>query len=63
MPFQGTETLVVLMDEQNGAGLSPRMVVLVADARARNGLNWTGETRPSTPSSFVPCETTRTPGD
>jgi len=25
--------LAVLMDEQNGAGLSPRMIVLVADAR------------------------------
>jgi len=35
MPFQGTETLVVLMDEQNGAGLSPRMVLLVADTRAQ----------------------------
>jgi transposase len=30
-----TEFLVVLMDEQNGAGLSPRMVLLVADARAQ----------------------------
>jgi transposase len=30
-----TELLVVLMDEQNGAGLSPRMVLLVADARAQ----------------------------
>jgi transposase len=27
--------LVVLMDEQGGAGLSPRMIVLVADARAQ----------------------------
>ena len=27
--------LAVLMDEQGGAGLSPRMVVLVADARAQ----------------------------
>ena len=29
------EFLVVLIDEQNGAGLSPRMVLLVADARAQ----------------------------
>ena len=29
------ELLVALMDEQNGAGLSPRMVLLVADARAQ----------------------------
>ena len=29
------ELLVVLIDEQNGAGLSPRMVLLVADARAQ----------------------------
>jgi transposase len=29
------EFLVVLMDEQSGAGLSPRMVLLVADARAQ----------------------------
>ena len=27
--------LAVLMDEQNGAGLSPRMIVLVADARTQ----------------------------
>jgi transposase len=29
--------LTVLMDEQDGAGLSPRMVLLVADARAQWG--------------------------
>jgi transposase len=27
--------LAVLMDEQSGAGLSPRMILLVADARAQ----------------------------
>ncbi len=29
--------LSVLMDEQGGAGLSPRMIVLVADARTQWG--------------------------
>jgi transposase len=29
------QSLVALMDEQGGAGLSPRMIILIADARAQ----------------------------
>ena len=42
--------LAVLMDEQGGAGMSPRMVLLIADARAHGRSSIDGSL-PSTPSS------------
>ena len=52
--------LIVLMDEQGGVGLSPRMILLVEDARTQRPGS-IGGSRPSTPSSFAGPGRTRTP--
>ena len=52
--------LIVLMDEQGGAGLSPRMICW-SRTPARNGRSSIGGSPPSTQSSFAGPRRMRTP--
>jgi transposase len=52
--------LIVLMDEQGGVGLSPRMILLV-ETPARNGRSSIVGSPPSTPSLFAGPRRIRTP--